>query len=208
MFVRGSSSPAARPPSKWPGWCEVVARGGGTETDAPARSSLAASSSERSVACVVCTIPAARRSAEARRAAICSPATVAQTVHMLSACFSAVHMHISMVDVHIPRNTQVWCTCGARSCSPATVRCGTAAYVQSAAVECALYGRVSRCRSASLCVCTACMCSVRALHTPRSGQGGCRSVVDLTASTHAAGWRARCGAGGSRSARAARSARG
>ena len=104
---------------------------------------------------------------------------------------------------HIPRNTQVWCTCGARSCSPATVRCGTAAYVQSAAVECALYGRVSRCRSASLCVCTACMCSVRALHIPRSGQGGCRRVVALTASTHAAGWRARCGAGGSRSARAA-----
>ena len=43
---------------------------------------------------------------------------------------------------------------------------------------------------------------------PRSGQGRCRCVVDLTASTHAAGWRARCGAGGSRSARAARSARG
>ena len=180
-----------------------MARGGGAETDAPARSSLAASSSERSVACVVCTIPAACRSAEARRAAICSPATVAHTVHMLSACFSAVHMHISMGGL-----SQVWCTCGARSCSPATVRCGTAAYVQSAAVECALYGRVSRCRSASLCMCTACMCSVRALHVPRSGQGGCRRVVALTASTHAAGWRARCGACGSRSARAARSARG
>ena len=87
--------------------------------------------------------------------------TIILVVHMLSACFSAVHMHISMGGL-----SQVWCTCGARSCSPATVRCGTAAYVQSAAVECALYGRVSRCRSASLCMCTACMCSVRALHTP------------------------------------------
>ena len=87
--------------------------------------------------------------------------------HAVHMPFCCSHAHEHDHAVHMLRTCRAyWCTCGAHTCSPATVRCGTAAYVQSAAVECALYGRVSRCRSASLCMCTACMCTACALHTP------------------------------------------